>query len=940
MFHLQLCKLTMSTNMPVQSQDQQAFKGNASKIFNDLLESSKNLPSNSSELGSIQLSLNEINRRTKELRSFHHQDHRLFDDQFQKIPGKTGLEERKTQFAPIDHTKAHYLLANSGVAFDDVDTSLQFLKSGEFNTFKTAASNFGVPRPSGLSSTAYQRGPMEIDSYLRVKKEENILSSIESLLSNAAKDFDNFVNSNLNLDWNQRKNSIRENFGILVNNNSTVDVPKSNNFVSSTLKNHPLNPDIPVWVNKDFRILNDNNNDSKLNVNENYLVRENFETYAKIIHKFNDSRPTGQPLQLTKEFTSILAKNPNDTKNRQLLESWEILNTLNDSTNLRTNVDIVTKSRSYLEKQFLDYVDLLYKKKMDEGLPTNINKIKSFIDSKLKNTNNTWKINNLTTVNGIPIWALIFYLLRAGLKQEALEVAVNNKSSFKKVEQSFLSYFKAYISSNDGTLPLEFSTRLHTEYNQHIKNSLNGDPFRLAVYKIIGRCDLTRKNISSVTLSVEDWLWVHFMLIKDDVSEDDPIYERYTFEDFQSIVVSYGPARFTNHYLQALILSGLYELAVSYVYTVNEMDAVHLAITMANLNLLKFPSIEFTLNKENQFNRDTNTGVSNHDASITDKLISVNDKNQREINFVKIISNYIKSFKFSDPRIATEYIILIGLSTEKQNEQMHLCHEALRELILETKEFTLLLGKISRDGTRIPGVIEERMPLLHLRDENEFLRVITEQAARKADEDGRVNDSLLLYQLSGEYDIVLSIANGLLGDILSNSDITQPLYIEGDNTETNPILLAQKLMVIYVDNLEISKKVSSKNTETCLFLLKLVHIRMTYLDNQWQNALTQINELNILPFTDELSARRKAQDFTTLNENLIKCIPNLLIVTMTCISKLIQSLNKSDYQSLEKAQQINSLKNIAKNCMVYAGMIQYKMPRETYSTLINLDVTL
>ena len=68
-------------------------------------------------------------------------------------------------------------------------------------------------------------------------------------------------------------------------------------------------------------------------------------------------------------------------------------------------------------------------------------------------------------VNGVPIWALIFYLLRAGLKNEALEVAVDNKLSFKKIEQSFLGYLKAYVASPDDTLPVDI---FQTGYIQSI----------------------------------------------------------------------------------------------------------------------------------------------------------------------------------------------------------------------------------------------------------------------------------------------------------------------------------------------------------------------------------------------------------------------------------------------------------------------------------------
>lgn len=835
----------------------------ASKVLSELLETSKRIPTASSELGSIQLSVNEIRRRAHELR------------------GKQAVEH--------DHTKAHYLLAGSGFAFEEVDTSLKQLRSKQL-----------------IEQTVPNRQVEgEVETYLRVKKEENILSSIEHLLSAAARDFDTFVNQKLSSDWTQRKDEVRENFGILVQNSAKL----------RNLNVAPLNPETPTWGDRKSSILNSGK--SNLNVNENYMVREKFESYAKAIHRFNNARQAGQPFPLTKEFLNIM-QTSGDFQNQQLLESWRILD------GLTSDQDVVTTAKAYLETQFFDYVDKLYQKSLNEGLPTNINKIKSFIQCKLKNANGSWKLGSLTVVNGEPIWALIFYLLRAGLLNEALEVAVTNKASFKKVEQSFLTYLKAYISSKDHTLPTDFSAKLHTEYTQHIKSSLDGDPYRLAVYKIIGRCDLTGKNIPSVTLSVEDWLWMHFTLIKDQASDDDPVYERYTLEDFQNIILSYGPGRFSNYYLQVLLMSGLYETAVQHAYSISEIDAIHMAIALSKANLLSISS------------KDKDKDKVGEPKGANEVTFSLASDNNHTIDFARILGNYTKSFRYSDPRIAAEYLILIALNGTP--EQIELCHEALMELILETKEFTILLGKINRDGTRIPGIIEERLPLLFLNGEEDFLHKITESAARRADEDGRVHDSLLLYQLSEEYNIVITIVNSMLSDLLSNTDLDQPLVTEDDNNETNPILIAKKLVSIYMENLEISKKVHSKNKETCILFLKLADARRTFHAGQWQNALAQIEEVDILPFSDETSARRKAQEFSALNEQLIRIIPSLLIMTMTCVFHLVDDLNKSDHQSIAKTQQIAALKNVSRNCMIYAGMIQYKMPRETYSTLIRLDV--
>ncbi|SCU78724.1 LADA_0A07162g1_1 [Lachancea dasiensis] len=826
----------------------------SAKVFSNLIETAKSLPTTSSELGAIQLSVNEIKKRAHELRA------------------KTKPKN--------DHTRAHYLLAGSGLAIQDVESSLKALKSRQLmeqNVINRAVED-------------------DLDTYLKTKKDENILSSIEQSLASAAKDFDNFINQNFNLDWEQRKIEVRENFGILTkkrrSNKHSVEVQSS------------MLP--PKWGGSGRSILD---GDSRLNVNENFATRAKFEKYAKTINSFNNARQGGYDFSLSHEVLQCFT-DPTDANNRQLPEAWKILD------HAHKVKDVVSSSKSFLEKQFLDYVGLLYTKVAGEGLPTNVNKVKAFIDHKLKNVNNTWKYGNLTIVNGVPIWAFIFYLLRAGLVQDALEVAVANKLSFKKVEQSFLTFFKAYVNSKDRKLPNEFISRLHTEYNQHIKNALDGDPFRLAVYKIIGRCDLTRKNISSITLSIEDWIWIHLMLIKQDVSKEDPVYEKYELTDFQTIISSHGASMFNGSYLNALMLSGMYELAIEHAMTINEIDAVHLAIGLACYEKLNISSSKDGNNNE---------------------LVSCQD-GEMKLNMTKLLGNYTKSFKFSDPRIAVEYLVLINLGATPEGPEV--CHEVLRELVLETKEFTILLGKVNRDGTRIPGVIEERQSLISLTDEQAFLHKITEQAARRADEDGRVLDSLLLYQLADEYDIVIGIVNKLLSDLLSNTDISQPLLNLDDNSETNPVLIARKLINVYVNNLEIAQKIHAKRKETCILLLKMVDIRKAFYLHNWSLTLEKLEGIDMIPFADELSSRKRAQEFSNLSSDIKKNIPNLLIIAMTCVSKIVGELNSSEYQSPAKAQQVEALKRLAKNCMIYAGMIQYSMPRETYSILINIEVAL
>ncbi|SSD61934.1 related to Nucleoporin NIC96 [Saccharomycodes ludwigii] len=887
-------------------------------------ESARNLSNTDSDLSllgdSVQLSLSEIAKRSLQLGS--------------SIDIK-------------DYTRAHYLLAGSGLPIQDVEQYLKNLpnKNLQQSTLSATASTSTCPPSSNEKrvdlpySDATQvntinngmKTSTDLDSYLRNKKDESILSSIENSLVVAAKDFDSFVNKNFNLDsWEKRKQEVRECFGILVKKRK----------VTSTFSNAPNASDYPLervsWGNKSRELLTQVLENSRLNVNENILLRERFRKYASIIHELNNQRQNnvlGQlnfPLTetvLNDIFFSDSSNNSNSNSNnnnisslaqyRQIIECWKILE------NCGSSKDVIQDSKKYLERQFLQYVDNLYKKNFNnEGLPTVVNKIRSFVEYKLKSsTTNQWKMKDLTIINDIPVWALIYYLLRAGCSSEALQVAIENKTSFRKIESSFLTYLKHYATSPNRELPVEFQTKLHTEYNQHIKNSLNGDPYRLAVYKIIGKCDLTRKTVTGVIFSVEDWLWFHLVLITDESSIGSALgdsLEKYSLEDFQNIVLSYGVAHFSaNNYMQVLLLSGLYHEFVGYVLgdtkIIHEMDTMHLIFGLYYYGKLD------------------------------------NSKKSLVVTLDKILATYISSFIKSDPKVAVEYILLLTLDDTNEN-YIRTCHEMLRELVLSTKEFSILLGRVNnKDGTRVPGILELRYPLMKLKDKDEFLHTITERAARKADESGRVEDSLLLYQLSEEYDIVISIVNKNLSDLLSGFDYLQKhqqqelLWEETD--DTNMITIASQLSEIYLNNsnLQITSKISSKNKETLLTLLKLVDIWRLFCNDEWQICLDLLNQVDLIPvFADEVTARRGATSLMINNEYIMKNIPNLLILTMSCVSHLVKILTGGNKPQNDesKGQQLKALKRIAKNCMTYSGITQYKMSKETYNILLNLEADL
>lgn len=892
----------------------------SSRLFKDLLESASNLPkTNNADLGTIHLTLKGLQKQSNQLRK---------------------KKDNETQ----NFTKAHYLLASSGISAEEIENELNSIE---------------VPIKPLESQAVSNTVNNNIDSYLNDKKDENILAAIEQSLVSASKDFNQFINENVSIDWKARRDELRKSFGIGAPHSSTSHkVTKPSKSITWN-KSVPGNYTVlaPLSTHKSSSFLKN-------------LTREKFENNAQIVYQLNEARLKNSFFPIALSFEE-LNKSYSDIKSKQISEAWKILIELTNEKTSKINQEqkffetyqtsdqtksvqfkkqIIQKSKGYLEQQFYNYMDELYtkddkKKKFSQSI--NIDKVSYFID-KIIMKNNADFVDQTLNVNGIPIWALIFYLMRGGLYNDALELAVQNKDLFNKFDKNFPVYIKKFIENDCIELPMELNERLNAEFNQQfafINDDLKGnfDPFKYSVYKLIGKCDLSKKRLpNEINLGIEDWIWFHLSIINEfsfDLNTSSLIFENYTLENLQKRVIKLGPKKFNSSsnnplYLKTLIMVGLYELAVEYAFELlNECDAVHLAIGLCYYGLLRVASYN---NK--------------------DELIFVNSSNEYEINFSRLLGSYTRFFKISDPKVACQYLTLIAMSMGGESkEEISKCHEALRELILISREFNMLLGELNQDnGNKIPGILEKQRSLIKLSNLEQFQQQIIETSAIRCEEEGRIFDSLLLYQLCQEFDTVVSLINKLLSETLSTTELDKPLInygnyeningeIQSENTiDNNIILLSQHIMKLFYNNSYILDKISASKKETCDLLLPIIPIRDLFLNKNWNQVILEINKLGLLPInkSDELFEVRKKAEFVhnTLDDNLIKVIPSLLIMVMTSVSQLNYSILTKRYQtSGNERDQLSNLKTIAKNCMIYAGMVQYKMPRETYSLLISLE---
>lgn len=195
-------------------------------------------------------------------------------------------------------------------------------------------------------------------------------------------------------------------------------------------------------------------------------------------------------------------------------------------------------------------------------------------------------------------WTLIFFLIRCGLVNEAAQYVTDNERAIKSMDRHFAQYMASYTKDPDRRLPRALQTKINAEFLQRSRlapdNSI--DPYRMACYKIVGRCELNKKSIDGINLSMEDWIWLLFSLAREVNRVEETAGEVFSLMDARAVVHNLGQRHFgpggdmsasysTLFLLQVLV--GEFEHAVASLYSHNYVTAVHFAIALDYYGLLR-----------------------------------------------------------------------------------------------------------------------------------------------------------------------------------------------------------------------------------------------------------------------------------------------------------------------------------------------------------------
>ncbi|KAG5985278.1 nuclear pore complex subunit [Claviceps digitariae] len=921
--------------------------------------------------------------------------------------------QAKQNERPLDG-KAHYLLAASGV-----DPS-------------AAAKDLGMLDVQGgrIERSHGYAGPSEIDveTYLSNLQTKTTLDMISDGLERSLRDFDNFLEDNVAMEWEAQRKRIYQHFGIKPREDSAATARESQGgFGRSRRKPHAsaaggaartgrnsvlgnsmlqrsvigTSSRIGTHHQSDFADVDRSADADSVRSNgatEDRVLRERQYKLADKVRILNDSRVMKQPYPILAELAEVEQKShephaPHVVEAYRAMieivgEDAEAETTINGATakerqyagmyldeNPNSSASIEMKKRilqgstAFLEKQFLREVESLIAKHPHEaklgGLPDITSKIKAYIRLRSARKDLVPDNTELQQIQGEFVWAVVFYLLRSGHVNEAAQYVNDNTNHFRGIDRTFATYLNNYAASPDRRITnRKLLDRCTNEYIQRSRNAPENsiDPFRMASYKVIGRIELSNRNLDGLNTDINDWIWLQFNLAREGDKTLEMAGESYGLAELQSSIHEIGTKHFpkttsedtTNgsfgmfFYLQ--ILAGMFEDAIAYLYPFSYIDAVHFALALAYYGLLR-PS---------------------DPMSASNDLRSYSVKNLPQINFGRMLGYYTRDFRAADVFSAVDYLALICLNQDLGGEagrrQSNLCHEALRELVLETREFSKLIGDILPDGRAIRGIIEERGPLIGLTEETDFVNTVTLQAASFADESGRTTDSVLLYHLAGEYDTVVAIVSRALSEAISLEIGEDPMRLMPVKARTanpddqqqqqqqqedggaagatslslasidDPVELARTMMGMYERDAMFYRKIQDQNKVACRVLLEMSEIKKLVEGGQWALGLDKIKTLEILPLNaagDASTIRAYATKFTGLSQPVSINVPNLLLWTIVCCVRQREQLTTGQFSGNEgtRRMMVEQLKQMALDLTTYTSQLRYRFPPHLHEAL-------
>ncbi|KZW02374.1 NIC-domain-containing protein [Exidia glandulosa HHB12029] len=836
--------------------------------LNALLTSSRALTSQLSrpDLPSINLSLDQIEAQSRRL-----------------ISRQQGAES----------SKANYLLAQAHVDASTLGNSIANLNTSTI---------FQPLQP--LSDT-------DVTGFINHAHEQTILSSIEEGRRDTQAEFYRVLEERVRRDWEGRKKRILDEFG--VRGISSSDQPGSALQLRHSVRGLASSRSMQFTPNLQMR--------AKMNA------------YTRVVAELNSTRLAGASYPIIQalkqaaqqiserspfiDMLNVLSYITQEPPGLQAISraGVHMLNapmferkfarayTQSGAAGVggrQLRAQIARGAREALEQQYWDVLTQTVHSHQQQanlgGDPSSANYVRAFCTVRLYSSGK-WD-ERLEIVNNTPLWAKLYYLIRTGKVEEALVEAEDNAAALNARERNFTTYLRAWAESEERKLPRSMRDRLLSAYNSHVLHAPTTDPFKLALYKLIGKLDPTKRTVAFVTGGIEDWMWFQLAMVDE---EDGGI----GLKELTDVVLGYGERYFEppksnlkGMWARVLLLCGAFEQAVAALNEKAEfqVEATHLAIALAYHGLLRVPE--------------------RFEATDGDILLLA-PASPAALNLSLLISRYIRPIMQSDPKEALEYVACVCLTCDQSDavgkEQMELAWEHTRRIVVSLDsdaKWEMLVGGFRGDGTRISGAIESYTRLLRLQDAKAYNEQILLPAAAEAERESRVNEAIKLYNLAGAYETVVACLARFLGDTITES----PTSEESLRLEAT----AREILRHY----ERTNRAAGRERGVVTKLLNAREARECKEAGRVDRALELMEMMELVPLMGDQTAIRRAGEALMHQDDAIA--RNLGYFLQTMMEILKQQRDSLRYSNAADPHRLAQLRKKANAIQSFAGALRGK----------------
>ncbi|PFH50708.1 hypothetical protein AMATHDRAFT_144459 [Amanita thiersii Skay4041] len=861
----------------------------AASDLSALLTASKNLTSHLSrpDLPSVHLSLDQIEAQSRRLVS--------------RQPGSA-----------TDTDRANYLLAQARVDAPALSSSIAHL-----NTSAT----FTPLQP--LQDT-------DVAGYLRHALEQNLISTIEEGRKETQEDFYRVLEERSQRDWEAKKRRVFEKLGGRVSSENRALAELKQSIHGKSALSTSVSPSLTLQMQSKMmaydRVISE--------LNAARLRGTSFPIVHALIEASLTASSDSRSVQMTQNF-HVLSKITNEPPYLPPTEhaGAHMLNIpsferkyarayLGDPESreaIALRRQIAKGAREALEEQYWDVLEKTIQARPIEarlgGDPSVSNKVRAFLFVRFYK-NGEWE-DRIELVAGQPLWARLYYLVRTGHAREALEETLKYQQAIENRESSFVNHFTAWIESPDRKLSKSHRDHLQAVYNTHMLHSSTADPFKLALYKLMGRLEPSRRSVPHVTTTTEDWLYFQLAMVDED--EDGGL------RGLAEVLLGYGERHFDGPqnrqgarrgaWAGVLLMCGQFERAVSslWEHQDTEIEAVHLAIALAYHGLLRVPS-----------RAETSDMTPLTLSPVTPPALSLST----------LIWRYVRQFVKMDAKEALQYVYCVCLSSDQGDgvgrEQVENAWELIRRIIVLSNSgpaWEELVGGFRPDGSRFNGIIEQGTFLLHLEDSKQFNEQILVRAAKNSEENDRIAEAIKLYNLAGDYITVVSCLAQALGNT-----VAQP-------TADDKARTIEKTASDILRHYERTNRGVGKDRDAVIRLLKIREAIDAKNAGRPEVALDIMESTDLIPLSGDVAKiTKRAEEFKELHDSLQRNLQVYLQLTMDALAGIHQKVKTSIIADVTRQMTLADVRKKSRSLMVFSGILKYRMSPDVYSYLARLDV--